>query len=116
MLSEDDVMPCMVDPFPGAGYAAMAKSASSAGSSWNAPPETTVYPITFFMARDIPMENSASSLRMYSLKESPVHLPIFCICVSLYPLRERALAPPPRRDVGSVCPLAEWGCRELFGI
>ena len=71
-------------------------------TSWYAPPETLTNLKFRFMLFVIPSEKQWSSSRMYSLNVAPFHLPIFCICVSEYPARESALAPPLRRECVSI--------------
>ncbi len=61
-------------------------------------PATLTNSNCFFMLVDIPSKKHASSLRIYSLKVTPCHLPIFWICVSVYPARESAIAPPLLRE------------------
>jgi hypothetical protein len=56
-------------------------------------------PVTFtnlkhcFIPFDIPSEKQWSSSRTYSLKVSPLHQPIFWICISENPFKARAHAP-----------------------
>ena len=47
-----------------------------------------------FVAVDMTSEKQFNSYLMHSLKVSPLHLPIFCIFLSLCPSRDNELAPP----------------------
>ena len=66
-------------------------------------------PVTFtnlkhsFIAFAIPSEKQWSSSWTYSLKVSPLHQLIFCICISEKPFRARVHAPPMRKECASIC-------------
>jgi hypothetical protein len=51
-----------------------------------------------FRLVDIPAEKHASSSWIYSLNVNPLHQPVFWIWVSEYTTKDRALAPPLRRE------------------
>ena len=47
-----------------------------------------------FIAVNVPSAKQCNYSLIYSLKVSPLHLPIFCISLSMYPASDSALAPP----------------------
>ncbi len=85
------------------GVVVVADKCMMAGvTSWYAPPAMLTKLNCRDICVDIPVEKHANSSRMYSLKVAPRHRPIFWISRSEYPERERALAPPLRRECVSI--------------
>ena len=60
-----------------------------------------------FIAANITSAKQCNSSLMYSLKVSPLHLPIFCLSLSLYPTRDCKFSPPY---------LNEWASTLSIGI
>jgi hypothetical protein len=83
------------------------RSMSSAVILLKALPATLTNSNCFFMLVDIPSKKHASSLWIYSLKVTPRHLPIFWICMSVYPARESAFTPPPTPERVCIKP-SDW--------